>query len=204
MLAAAPGDASGRDAVEPPAAEAPLEATASASTYLLSPFDTVRISVYGQPDLDTRQRITDAGIVSIPLLGNIAVGGLAVSDAQEKIRRAFVEEELLRNPVVSLAIEEFAPKQITVLGQVNRPGAITLPSGSNDIAIESAVAMAGGFTGTARRNRVRVTRYDNEAGRERVFQVDLDEILADSDGEFSTSRFRVYPDDIVFVPQRLF
>ncbi len=203
-LAAAPGDACGRDAVGPPSAEAPQEAAAPASSYLLSPFDTVRISVYGQPDLDTRQRITDAGIVSIPLLGGIAVGGLAVGDAQEKIRRAFVEEELLRNPVVSLAIEEFAPKQITVLGQVNSPGAITLPSGSNDIAIESAVAMAGGFTGTARRNRVRVTRYDNEAGRERVFQVDLDEILADSDGEFSTSRFRVYPDDIVFVPQRLF
>ncbi len=181
-----------------------MESETASTPYLLSPFDTVRISVYGQPDLDTRQRITDAGVVSLPLLGNVRVGGLAVREAQERIRIAFIEEELLRNPVISLAIEEFSPKQITVLGQVTRPGAITLPSGSNDIAIESAIAMAGGFTGTARRSRVRVTRFDDEAGRERVFQVDLDEILADSDGDFTTGGFRVFPDDIVFVPQRLF
>ncbi len=188
-------------------AEAVLEPEAEAASpppYFLSPFDTVRISVYGQPDLNTTQRISDAGLVAMPLLGNIRIGGMTVRDAQKTIRNAFIEEELLRDPVVSLAIEEFAPKQVTLLGQVNRPGAITLPSGSNSIAIESAIAMAGGFTGTARRTRVRVTRHDAAEDRERVFQVDLDEILEQSDGDFSSTTFRVYPDDIIFVPQRLF
>ena len=174
------------------------------SPYLLSPFDTVSISVYGQPDLETRQRITDAGFVAMPLLGNIEIGGLTVQAAQDNIRQALIERELLRDPVVSLAIEEFSPKQVTLLGQVNRPGAVTLPGGANHVAIESAIAMAGGFTGTARRSRVRVTRHDPEAGRERVYLVNLDEILGDRDGDFSSTTFRVFPGDIVFVPQRLF
>ncbi len=177
---------------------------AAGSAYLLSPFDTVSVSVYEQPDLAIRQRISDAGYVAMPLLGNIEIGGLTVHEAQETIRRALIEEELLRAPMVSLAIEEFAPKQVTVLGQVNRPGTVTLPGGSNSIAIESAIAMAGGFTGTARRNRVRVTRYDPDEERERAFRVDVDEILEESDGDFSATRFHVVPDDIIFVPQRLF
>ena len=179
-------------------------AAAASSSYLISPFDTVSVSVYGQPDLAIRQRVSDSGYVSLPLLGNIRIGGLTAQDAQETIRRALIDGELLRDPAVTLAIEEFAPKQVTLLGQVTRPGAVTLPSGSNDIAIESAIAMAGGFTGTARRNRVRVTRWDADAERERVFLVDLDEILEQDDGEYAATRFRVYPDDIVFVPQRLF
>ncbi len=192
------------DTVETLSSE-PAESSSSApSPYLLSPFDTVGIAVYGQPDLAIEQRISDTGFVSMPLLGNIEIGGLTVQQAQSKVRRALIEEELLREPMVTLAIEEFSPKQVTLLGQVNQPGSVILPSGANYIAIESAIAMAGGFTGTARRTRVRVTRYDSDAERERVFRVNIDEILEDRDGEFSITSFRVYPGDIIFVPQRLF
>ncbi|RPG86331.1 MAG: polysaccharide export protein EpsE, partial [Coraliomargarita sp. TMED73] len=55
------------------------ESETLSTAYLLSPVDKLTISVYGQPDLQSEQRISDAGTVSIPLLGEIIIGGLTVS-----------------------------------------------------------------------------------------------------------------------------
>ena len=63
----------------------------SSSLYLLSSFDKVSISVYGQQDLSSSQRISDEGAVSVPLLGDILVAGSTVSQAQKLIERAFIE-----------------------------------------------------------------------------------------------------------------
>ena len=103
----------------------------SSSLYLLSPFDMVSISVYGQKDLSSSQRITDEGAVSVPLLGDILVGGNTVSQAQKLIERAFIEQLYLVNPVVTISIDEFSPKVVTVLGEVEKPGSIKIPPGRN-------------------------------------------------------------------------
>ena len=64
----------------------------SSSLYLLSSFDKVSISVYGQQDLSSSQRISDEGAVSVPLLGDILVAGNTVSQAQKLIEKAFIEQ----------------------------------------------------------------------------------------------------------------
>ena len=171
--------------------------------YKLSPFDLVRVTVYGEDDLACEQRISDKGILSMPLLGGILVGNSTVSEAEDLVEQVFVQQQYLRNPVVSISIQEFAPKIVTILGEVEQPGAIAIPPGQNGVPLLVAVAGAGGFTGTAKLTQVRVTRASRGAAAQQIDIVNASKLLDSIDAGQSHSMV-VHPDDIVFVPKRVF
>lgn len=181
-----------------PAARSPDEII-----YRLAPFDLVEVTVYGQDDLTTQQRISDAGRLFLPLLGSVDVGGETVAEVSDLIEQLLVERGYLRAPVVSINIREFSPKEVTVLGEVESPGPVGIPPGRNSISILVAVAGAGGFTGMAKLSEVQVqsTGGDTQAARKRTININhaLESIEA---GE--GKGFLVAPDDIVFVPKRIF
>jgi polysaccharide export outer membrane protein len=171
--------------------------------YKLSPFDLVQVSVYGEDDLKCEQRISDRGILSMPLLGGVVVGNFSVSEAEDLVERAFVQQQYLRNPVVSISIREFAPKVVTILGEVEKPGAVAIPPGQNGIPLLVAIAGAGGFTGTAKLTQVRVTRASRGASAKQMDIVNAGKLL-DSIEAGQGALMVVHPDDIVFVPRRVF
>ncbi|MBT4756994.1 MAG: hypothetical protein HOO08_01220 [Opitutae bacterium] len=171
--------------------------------YKLSPFDLVRVTVYGEDDLACEQRISDKGILSMPLLGGILVGNSTVSEAEDLVEQVFVQQQYLRNPVVSISIQEFAPKMVTILGEVEQPGAIAIPPGQNGVPLLVAVAGAGGFTGTAKLTQVRVTRASRGAAAQEIDIVNAGKLLDSIEAGQSRSML-VHPDDIVFVPKRVF
>jgi protein involved in polysaccharide export with SLBB domain len=181
-------------------------AKADSTLYLLSPFDQVSISVYGQPDLSSRQRISDRGAISVPLVGDISVGGRSVFQAQKLIEHTFVEQCYLVKPIVTISIDEFSPKVVTVLGEVERPGSIEIPPGRNNLAIQIVIAEAGGFTGAAHKTEVHVSREDNQnsSTNKKTIEVDVSAMLESSGKGLRSNVFFVQPDDIVFVPRRLF
>ena len=174
------------------------------SAYLLSPVDMLMVSVYGQPDLDSQQRISDAGKVSIPLLGEVSIGGLTVSAAQKKIEADFTSEQFLVRPIVTISILEFSPKVVTVLGEVERPGSIKIPVGRNSLSVQVAIAEAGGFTGAAQKTEVQVQRASTTSELEspETLIVNVSELLQASDRPKKLTL--AGPDDIIFVPRRLF
>lgn len=171
--------------------------------YRLSPFDLVKVSVYGEDDLGCVQRISDKGVLSMPLLGGVAVGNYTVSEAEDLVERAFVKQQYLRNPVVSISIEEFAPKIVTILGEVEKPGPVAIPPGRNGIPLLVAVAGAGGFTGTAKLTQVRVTRASRGASAKQVEIVNAGKLIDSIEAGKSVS-IVVHPDDIIFIPRRVF
>lgn len=168
--------------------------------YLLAPLDSVTITVFEEPDLSISQRISAKGEVFMPLLGAVQITGLSVEQVKEKLERLFVEQEYLRNPAVTVAINGFSPKRITFLGEIAT--SIALPDGANFLELETAIAMAGGMPNTGRDSGLRVTRTD-ENGISRVIEVDLNQILSDEKG-VRTERFRVFPGDLIYVPRRIF
>ena len=174
------------------------------SAYLLSPVDMLMVSVYGQPDLDSQQRISDAGKVSIPLLGETTIGGLTVSAAQKKIEADFISKQFLVRPIVTISIIEFSPKVVTVLGEVERPGSIKIPAGRNSLSVQVAIAEAGGFTGAAQKTEVQVQRASTTSELEspETLIVNVSELLQASDRPKKLTL--AGPDDIIFVPRRLF
>jgi polysaccharide biosynthesis/export protein len=114
----------------------------AAPEYRLGPGDVVRISVYQSPDLSLEARIGDAGSINYPLLGSVRLGGLGVTQAERAIADGLRNGNFLKQPQVSLLIVQVRGNQVSVLGQVNRPG--RFPIETADMRLTDLLATAGG------------------------------------------------------------
>jgi len=128
----------------PSFAQAPAAAAAPvvANEYRLGAGDVVRISVYQNPDLTLETRVTEAGIVSFPLLGTIRLGGQTVTGAEKLIADGLRSGNFVKQPQVTIVVLQVRGNQASVLGQVNRPG--RYPIEVADMRLTDMLAMAGG------------------------------------------------------------
>lgn len=124
------------------AADAPAVAVAAAPEYRLGSGDVVRISVYQNPDLTLETRVTEAGVVSFPLLGTIRLGGLGVTSAEKLIADGLRNGNFVKQPQVTIVVLQVRGNQASVLGQVNRPG--RFPIEVADMRLTDLLASAGG------------------------------------------------------------
>jgi polysaccharide export outer membrane protein len=123
------------------AAAAPA-ATSTAGQYRLAPGDQVRVFVYQNPDLSLELRITESGAVSFPLLGSVSLAGLTVAQAEKRIADGLREGNFVNRPQVSVMVLQVRGNQVSVLGQVGRPGRFPLETG--DVRLTDLIASAGG------------------------------------------------------------
>ena len=124
-----------------------LAHAAPVADYVLGAGDTVRISVYQNPDLTLETRISDSGSISYPLLGDVKLGGLSVSAAEKKLAAGLRDGNFLKQPQVSLLVLQVKANQVSVLGQVNRPGRYPLEAGTTRLS--EVLAQAGGIIAVA-------------------------------------------------------
>jgi polysaccharide export outer membrane protein len=124
------------------------------AVYHLDAGDKLRVVVYGQEGLTNTYAIDAGGSITMPLIGSVPARGRTTAGlAQEiavKLRNGFIRE-----PSVAVEIESYRP--FFILGEVAAPG--QYPYVPN-MTVESAVAIAGGFSPRARRDRVTVTHSD--------------------------------------------
>jgi len=114
----------------------------AAAEYRLGSGDVIRINVYQNPDLTIETRVTEAGIVSYPLLGAIRLGGLSVTAAEKLVADGLRGGNFVKSPQVTLVVLQVRGNQASVLGQVNRPG--RYPIEVADMRLTDLLAMAGG------------------------------------------------------------
>jgi polysaccharide biosynthesis/export protein len=150
----------------------PVAANAAAE-YRLGAGDVVRVSVFQNPDLTLETRVTEAGIVSYPLLGNIRLGGLSVTAAEKLIADGLRNGNFVKQPQVTIVVLQVRGNQASVLGQVNRPG--RYPIEVADMRLTDLLAMAGG-TATSGADLVVVTGTRN--GQAMRLEVDLPNVFA--------------------------
>jgi len=137
---AAPAPAAGVPAAGSfPAAEATIE---SSVDYRLRQGDEVTLTVFGEPTLTppTPLRIMQGGAVTVPLVGNVQVGGLTTRQASHAI--AVRLRHYLRSPQVTVAIFTVGPVDALILGNVRTPGKYTLPPPAR---LTDVIAAAGGL-----------------------------------------------------------
>ena len=120
----------------------PSTPTAAAAEYRLGSGDVVRINVYQNPDLAIETRVTEAGLISYPLLGSIKVGGLSVTATEKLIADGLRSGNFVKQPQVTLVVTQVRGNQASVLGMVNRPG--RYPIEVADMRLTDLLAMAGG------------------------------------------------------------
>ena len=111
--------------------------------YRLGPGDTVRIQVYQNPDLTLETRVTENGMITFPLIGSVKIGGLTVSAAERVIADALRTGGFIKQPQVTVMPVQIRSTQVSVLGQVNRPG--RYPLEAVNINVSEVLAIAGGI-----------------------------------------------------------
>ena len=160
----------------------------------LGPGDALTVRVYGEEEMSGSHQVAPDGTINFPLLGAVQVNGLEPTAVAEKIQTELRERDLMRNPHVSLYVEQYSSKRVSVVGAVANPGTFPLEPG---MTVVQAISMAGGFSSLADRDGTVVTRrIDKEIIRYRV------PVLRVSKGQ--AEDIEVAAGDIIFVPERLF
>jgi polysaccharide biosynthesis/export protein len=115
----------------------------STAQYRLAPGDGIRVFVYQNPDLSLELRLTESGTVSYPLLGSINLTGLTVNQAEQRIADGLRDGKFVNRPQVTVTLMQVRGNQVSVLGQVNRPGRYPLETG--EVRLTDLIATAGGI-----------------------------------------------------------
>ena len=173
-------------------------------SYRIRSTDKISIRVFQEDDLTTICRVDAKGTVNLPLVGEVRVYGQTLSEAEHTIQEAYKNGRFLRDPEVTVAVEEYAPREVSIQGQVKNPGRYPLPVESGMSVVE-LVTKAGGFTDTAQGTAVRVTRILPD-GTTRVITLDVESLIkgrSDAKTTGDNNALMLEPDDIVYVPERI-
>jgi polysaccharide export outer membrane protein len=170
---------------------APVTAVA-ADDYVLGPGDVVKITVYGTDDLATEAEISQNGNIMFPLLGEVKLGGLTKADAVRAIADRLVAGKYVPNPYVNLLVTQYQARQVSVMGEVNKPGKypVARPSSVTDL-----LAVAGGITAKGA-GKITVIKHTAD-GQTTRREIDVEKLLASAD---MSKNFMVDSGDIIFVP----
>src|SRR5712664_1313911 len=124
--------------------------------------DSVRITVFQNPDLTTETRISERGTITFPLIGEISLAGLTPAGAEVRIAKQLIDGKFVLKPQVSLNVVRVRSRQVSVLGQVARPGRYALDDTSSNLT--DILALAGGISPTGDDNvTVMITRNGKTA-----------------------------------------
>ena len=173
-----------------PATAAP--AAGNVAEQILGVGDIVRITVFQNPDLTVEgARISETGQINFPLIGSVAIGGLSPTAAEQKIAKALRDGGFVLRPQVTLQLATIRSNQISVLGQVTKPG--RYPIDVVGMKVSEMVAMAGGVLPTGADT---VTLVGNRNGKPIRMDIDMPSILQGGRSELDLS---VENGDVIFV-----
>ena len=162
--------------------------------HILGTNDMIEVRVFQETDLDTRVTLGQDGKVSLPLIGEITVGGLTSNAASQVIAQRYKEGYLV-NPNVTVAIATYAKKRFTVLGAVTKPGSFFFPDGEN-LSLLQAIGMAGGYSRVASPSKVVIKRGSSKE------PIKIDAKKMAKNGE--TGTFMILPGDVITIGESIF
>src|SRR6202030_1786036 len=93
-----------------------------ASLLRLGPGDLIELNVYNVPELATKARVGTTGDVSLPLIDYVHLAGLTVEEAQTLLEKRLTDGGFVRNPHVTIFVDESPSQGVTLLGEVGKPG----------------------------------------------------------------------------------
>ena len=118
----------------------------SQQSYIVGPNDVLLITVFNQPQLSGKFTVEADGTIAFPLLGRVSTaGGLTVRAVEEKIRDGLATR-YLKDPQVSVAVDQYRSQQIFVAGEVRQPGSLQF---TGSMTLIEALVRAGSTTDRA-------------------------------------------------------
>jgi polysaccharide biosynthesis/export protein len=145
--------------------------------YELGGGDSVRIAVFLSPELSTEVRISESGAVSLPMIGRIQLGGLTIPKAETLLENKLKEGNFIQKPQVTMSVIAFRSQQVSILGNVGKPG--RYPLEVKGMRLTDLLANAGGVT-SGGSDLIIHTRKDS-AGKSLTREIDLPSIYLNND-----------------------
>lgn len=130
------------------------------SNYLLGPGDKIIIQVYGEEELKIETQLTDSGKINYPFLGEIMAKGLSIKQLESRIYNG-LKGDYFVEPNVFVGMVEYRP--FFIHGEVKLPGGYPYQPG---MTVNQAVALAGGLTERASKEKIFITREANKSKQE--------------------------------------
>ncbi|HOE13492.1 MAG TPA: polysaccharide biosynthesis/export family protein [Candidatus Saccharicenans sp.] len=158
--------------------------------YVIGPRDLLEIKVFELPEFDHTVRVSEDGSITLPLLGNVQIGGLTKDKAEEKLSGLL--EKYVKKAQVSIFIKEYQSSRVAIIGAVEKPGMYELVGRQTLLQM---ISQAGGFKDTAA-NEIYVLR-EGQDGTTASISIDLEELLINGNQNLNIP---VQPNDVINVP----
>jgi polysaccharide export outer membrane protein len=114
------------------------------SNYRIGPRDLIEVRVFETQELNGSLRVSEDGLINMPLVGNVTVAGLTETEAAQRIK-GVLEEKALQRASVSVQVQEFRARPISVIGSVRQPGNLAF---AGRWTLLEALTAAGGLDDT--------------------------------------------------------
>jgi polysaccharide biosynthesis/export protein len=147
--------------------------------YTVGSQDVLTITVFGEAELSGKYTVGQDGTFTFPQIGRVKAGGLTLRAIEQELKKQLADG-FLRNPQISVAIENYRSQRILILGEVRSPGEYQL---SGEMTLLAALARAGSTTPSAGREAVivRTPRRAVKPGEDvepETIHVDLSDLQA--------------------------
>jgi polysaccharide export outer membrane protein len=181
----ASGATNNPDKTDDPSKDSPGKST----IVTLGPGDLIEVNVYNVPELASKVRVSNSGDVYLPLIDYVHVEGLTQEEAQALIEKRLADGGFVRNPHVTIFVDEFTSQGVTIIGEVGKPG---IYPDIGEHKLYEVVSQAGGFSQNASRKIAILRRNQPDPVR-----VTLPRDLADD----LSSNVEIMPGDTITVPR---
>jgi len=163
------------------------------SEYLLGSGDLLQIKVFEAEELTSSVRVSSRGFVTLPLIGQMMLKGLTAREAEQKIEDKY-GERYIKDPHVSVFVEEHFSQRITLIGQFKNPGTYDYLSKQRLLDV---IALGGGLSDKAGQI-VQIRRGNNEQEKGEIYIVDLDQLIKQGNEQLN---IEINGGDVLFVPE---
>jgi polysaccharide export outer membrane protein len=164
--------------------------------YRINPKDTLEVKVYPDEELSREVTVSKVGTINFPLMGEIQVAGLTITDLEKKMS-ALLERDYLVYHQVHVRVQRFHSLRVSILGEVRSPGTYELDLDEGETTLLEGIAKAGGFSDIANIKNIKIVRIHE--GQKRTFQVNAEDIIKGRKKDVLLK-----PNDIIIVGQSLF
>jgi polysaccharide export outer membrane protein len=157
----------------------------------IEPGDLLSVSVYDTPEFTSSYRVDPAGDLTLPLCGKVNLRGLTLPEAAKRLEAALKDSQILTQPQVNIDVVQYSGQYVTVLGEVNSPGRVSLIAPTR---LGEILAEVGGVTPLAGA-RIKIRHGSDDAAPEEEVP------YSRSQGTRETASILVRPGDSVTVPR---
>jgi polysaccharide export outer membrane protein len=156
--------------------------------YVIGIEDVLRVFVWGEPDLTLTVRVRPDGKITVPLVNDVMVAGLTPTQVRDQVSERL--SVYIRDPAVTVIVEEINSYRVYFLGEVQRQGALQF---YRPTTLLQGVAAAGGLTEFAKKE---ITLIREESGTKKWFKIDYKRLVA---GDPSQPDLNLEPGDTVIL-----